>query len=215
MSQIAMREQRWSRLILLLVILCIIPLFPGYSALGESETAPQAVTAPQEQKPLVVFYSRTGKTKIVANALAQHLSCDSKEIKSTEHRDGILGAITCVLDQLLDRDDTHLPYNKDLSANNPVIIATPIWLGKLSSPIRTFIKQAGLKNKEVYLFLTFNGRLTEEKEKLLLEDLAAQGITPKGVYKIITKEKTEDDLVKELTRQLEENPVRTAISGAM
>jgi multimeric flavodoxin WrbA len=210
-----MHKKGWSIRVLLLVVLSYAPFAPASSATGQSETAPPSLTAAPAQKPLVVFYSRTGKTKIVANALAQHFSCDSEELQSTEDRTGILGAFTCVLDQLLDRDDILLPYNKDLSAYNPVIIATPIWLGNLSSPIRTFMKQAGLKDKEVYLVLTFNGRLTEEKEKLVKESLATQGITPREIYKIITKEKTEEDLIKELNRQLQEKPVRTAVSGSL
>jgi flavodoxin len=216
MRRTAVKNQHWSKLVLCLVVLCLSPLLTAYAVWGESDAVLQQVlTAPQGQKPLVVFYSRTGKTKIVANALAKRFACDIEEIQSTEDRTGILGAFTCVLDQLLDRDDNVLPYNKDLSNYNPIIIATPIWLGKLSSPIRTFIKQTGLKDKEVYLALTFNGRLTEEKEKLIIESLAAQGITPQGIYKIITKEKTEEDMVKDLNRQLEEKPVRTAMIESM
>jgi multimeric flavodoxin WrbA len=210
-----MHKQRWSTLVLLLVVLSFSPFAAASSVTGQSETPPTSLTAAPGQKPLVVFYSRTGKTRIVANALAQHFSCAIEEIQSTEDRTGILGAFTCVLDQLLDRDDYLLPYSKDLSAYNPIIIATPIWLGKLSSPIRTFIKQTGLKDKEVYLALTFNGRLTDEKEKLLTESLAAHGITLKGIYKIITKEKTEEDIAQDLSRQLEEKPVHTAASGSL
>ena len=98
---------------------------------------------------------------------------------------------------------------------NPIIIATPIWLGRLSSPVRTFIKQTNLKGKEVYLVLTYNGRLTEEKEKILLDDLTAQGITLRGLYKIITKEKTEDEIIKDLNLKLDDTPIRIMISGAM
>lgn len=216
MRRIVVHTQQWSSLVLFLVVICLSPLLTAYAVRGESAAATQQVlTAPQGQKPLVVFYSRTGKTKTVANALAKRLSCDTEEIQSTEERTGILGAFTCVLDQLLDRYDQILPYNKDLSNYNPIIIATPIWLGKLSSPIRTFIKQTSLKDKEVYLALTFNGRLTEEKEKLITESLAAQGIASKAIYKIITKEKTEEDIVKDLNLQLEEKPIRTAIRGSM
>lgn len=210
-----MHKKWWSILVLLLVVLAFSPIAPTSSVSGQAETPPPSLTAAAGQKPLVVFYSRTGKTRIVANVLAQHFSCDSEEIQSTEDRAGILGAFTCVLDQLLERDDYLLPYNRNMSAYNPVIIATPIWLGNLSSPIRTFIKQTGLKEKDVYLVLTFNGRLTEEKEKLVKESLATQGITPRGIYKIITKEKTDEELAKEVNRQLEEKPIRTVVSGSL
>lgn len=42
---------------------------------------------------LVVFYSRTGNTKKVAEALARELKCDTDEILETKSRKGILGYI--------------------------------------------------------------------------------------------------------------------------
>lgn len=182
---------------------------------GVDERFHQALSAPSGQQPLVVFYSRTGKTKIAAQGLANKFSCTVEELQSTENREGLLGAFTCVLDQLLDRDDQLLPCNKDMSSYNPIIIAAPIWLGRLSSPVRTFLKQSNLRGKEVYIFLTYNGRLTEEKEKTLLDDLTAQGITPRGLYKIITKEKTDDEIIQDLNLQLHDKPIRLMINGAM
>ena len=42
-------------------------------------------------KPLVVFYSRTGTTKKVGEALADLLQCDSEELIDTKKRKGPLG----------------------------------------------------------------------------------------------------------------------------
>jgi hypothetical protein len=47
------------------------------------------------------------------------------------------------------------------------------------------------------------------------ESLATQGINPREIYKVITKEKAEEDLVKELNRQLEEKPLRAVTSGSL
>jgi hypothetical protein len=85
-------------------------------------------------------------------------------------------------------------------------MASPIWIGKLSSPARTFIKQGGLKDKEVYLFISYNGNLTDEKEGAIKKEIASQNITLKGLYKIVTKEKTEDDIRKEVSTLLENIP---------
>ena len=102
---------------------------------------------------------------------------------------------------------THL--EKDPKEYNPIILVSPIWIGKLSSPARTFIKQAKLEGKDMYLVLTYNGRLTEEKEKNLAEAITAQGVQLKGIYKIITKEKTEEEIKKEVRSQLEKKPLPT------
>ena len=154
----------------------------------------------EESHPLIVYYSRSGKTRMVANILMDQLSCEIGEIKSTRKRTGF-GIITCVLDQLFNRDDQIEPLKKDVKRFNPIIIASPIWLGKLSSPARTFIKQAGLQGKEVYVFLTYNGNLSKEEENILKKEISTQGFKLKGLYKIITKDVTEKEIKKEISVQ--------------
>lgn len=159
--------------------------------------------------PLIVYYSRSGKTRIAANGLTDNLSCEIAEIKSIEDRSGFFGILTCVLDQVLAREAQIEPLKKDVQGYNPIIIATPIWLGKLSSPARTFIKQSGLKGKEVYIVLTYNGSLTEEKETILKEGLLSQGINLKELYKVVTKEKTDEEIKKDISTQLDKRPIAT------
>ena len=180
-------------IIALIVFSLSIFYFPtlNKSILRADPAIQENVSSPEGSKPIIVYYSRTGKTRIVANTLKDQLSCEIAEIKSTEDREGFLGVITCVLDSLLDRDDVIEPFNIDLKGYSPIIIAAPIWIGKLSSPARTLIqqKQSELKEKEVYVIITYSGKLTEEKEKLLKEGITSQGIKLEGFYKVNTKEK--------------------------
>ncbi len=195
-----------------IVLVCLLALIslPTYPLSAETEESLQAAMPNSEHyKPLIACYSRTGNSRIVADALMEYLSGTIEELQSTKNREGVLGIFTCVLDQLLDRDDILKPLDKDPKDYDPVIIVAPIWIGKLSSPARTFIKQSGLQGKDVYLVLTYNGSLTEEKEKALEETITAQGITLKGLYKIITKEQTADEIKKELHNQLEKKPLMT------
>lgn len=195
----------------LIITLIIFSLFifylPTQSMLLADPAIRENAPSPEEPKPIVVYYSRTGKTRRVANTLKEELSSEIEEIKSTKDREGFWGLITCVLDSLLERDDALEPFNKDLTGYDPIIIASPIWIGKLSSPARTFIKQVGLKDKHVYIFITYNGSLTEEKEKALKESITSQGIELKDLYKVITKEKTEEDVQKDVINQTNERPI--------
>ena len=159
--------------------------------------------------PLVVYYSRSGKTRIAASELTDNLSCETAEIKSIEDRSGFFGILTCVLDQVLAREAQIEPLKKDVKGYNPIIIATPIWLGKLSSPARTFIKQSDLQGKEIYILLTYNGSFTEEKENALKEGVTSQRINLKELYKVVTKEKTDEEIKKDISTQLEKRPIAT------
>jgi hypothetical protein len=198
-------QKKTFRLILLVLAfsLMIVPLstYPPDSFGEEALTQPDTPHS-EDYKPLIVYYSRSGNSRIVADTLTEYLACPVEQIQSTKNREGFLGVFTCVLDQLLDRDDILEPLKKDPKNFNPVILVSPVWIGKLSSPARTFLKQAGLEGKDIYLVLTYNGSLTEEKEKTLEEAITAQGVTLKGTYKIITKEKTEDEIKEEVRNQV-------------
>ena len=201
---------------ILLVIafsLMIVPLSTyAPDSFGEEESTQPGTLHSEDYNPLIVYYSRSGNSQIVADTLKEDLSCTVEEIQSTINREGFFGVFTCVLDQLLDRDDILEPLKTDPKNFNPVILVAPVWIGKLSSPARTFLKQAGLEGKDIYLVLTYNGSLTEEKEKTLEEAITAQGVILKGIYKIITKEKTADEIKKEVRSQLEKKPLPTKAS---
>jgi len=202
--------QKTTKLIIALIVFSLsILYFPTQSMLMADPAIRENVPSPEGSNPIIVYYSRTGKTRIVANALKEQLPCEIAEIKSTEDREGFWGVITCVLDSLFNRDDVIEPFNKDLKGYNPIIIASPIWIGKLSSPARTFMKQAGLNGKEVYIVLTYNGSFTEEKENILKEGLTSQETNLKELYKVVTKEKTDEEIKKDISTQLEKRPIAT------
>lgn len=191
-----------------LLFLFNLSICPPDSLRAES-SAQQVSLESGDCNPLIVYYSRSGNSRLVAETLQEKLSYPAEPIQSTKNREGFLGVLTCVLDQLMDRDDIIKPLEKDPKDYNPVILVSPVWIGKLSSPARTFIKQAKLEGKDLYLVLTYNGRLTEEKEKNLAEAITAQGVQLKGIYKIVTKEKTEEDIKREVRSQLERKSLLT------
>jgi len=149
-------------------------------------------------KPLVIYYSRTGTTYTIAQELAKNLSCEMEEIVS--RKNGYLwGTITCVFDQLFDRDDDIEPTKKDLSVYNPLIIASPVWIHRISSPIRTFLKYSGLKGKDAYLILTNNGNYDVEDESNIIQNVQSYGITTKGCYSVCTRGKDKRELRQHAT----------------
>lgn len=152
---------------------------------------PLAIKSPSEL--LIIYYSRSGTTRTIAQELARNLSCEIEEIISRKNRQ-FFGIITCVNDQLFDRDDNIEPFKKDISAYNPLIIASPVWIHGISSPMRTFLKYSGLKGKDAYLVLTNNGNYDDEDENKIINSVESYGITVKGCYRVCTKGKSENEL---------------------
>jgi len=121
-------------------------------------------------KPLVVFYSRTGATKQVGEALAQTLSCDSEELLDTKKRSGPRGFVTAGRDAKAKKLTTLADIKHDPALYDLVILGTPIWGGTLSSAMRTYITNNTSKFKRVAFFCTQGGtesqQLFDEMEAL-------------------------------------------------
>jgi multimeric flavodoxin WrbA len=101
-----------------------------------------------------------------------------------------------VNDQLFDRDDELCPVKTDLTKYNQFIIASPVWIHTVSSPVRTFIKYNGFKNKQVWLVLTNQGNYGPADEKNIIQFLNSWGIIVKGCYAICTTGKPEQELLR-------------------
>ena len=121
-------------------------------------------------KSLVVFYSRTGTTKRIGEALAQLLECDSEEIVDTKKRSGPLGFVSAGRDAQAKKLTTLVDIKHDPALYDLVILGTPVWGGTLSSAMRTYISANESKFKRVAFFCTQGGtdnkQLFDEMEAL-------------------------------------------------
>jgi len=136
------------------------------------------------------------------------------EIKSNDDRSGILGFVTCALDQWMDRDAAITVEDIKPAADDTIIMCAPIWLQQLSSPPRTFIKQGKLKGMKMHLFITFGGKLNEEKQKLLETWVRDQGIDLQGVYGSGVGGKTPEDIKKQIDEYLTKAGLIAAVASS-
>ncbi len=109
-------------------------------------------------KTLVVFYSYSGNTKLVAEKIRNKLNCDLLEIKpeipfSSDYQ--------IVVDEWqnnsIKRDVKIKDINVNLDLYDKIVIGTPIWWYTVSPVITAFIKKYDLKNKTIYPFYTSAG----------------------------------------------------------
>ena len=134
-------------------------------------------------KPLVVYYSRTGNTKKIAEAISSALKCDSEEITDTKKRKGPVGYMIAGRDAIRKSETKINPIQKDLGAYDLIIIGTPVWSWTVSTPIRTFLQQYKKQLKNVAFFLTHGGNY-----KNTFEDMATiSGMQPLGTFEMDDK----------------------------
>jgi flavodoxin len=92
-------------------------------------------------KTLVVYYSRTGTTKKVAEFISSKLNCDLEEIVDVKSRKGVVGWLRSGMEATTNKNASINESKYDLASYDLVIVGTPIWNGRISSPMRTYLNQ--------------------------------------------------------------------------
>ena len=151
-----------------------------------------------QNQTLIMYYSKTGKTKIVVEELKM-LIPDARlvEIKSDV---GIMKAV--MWQQLFNRNACNEPIAVDLEKYDRVILCSPIWLQKISSPMRTIINTVPMEGKKVNLFVVCAGHFGESGQKKLQKQLASKKIDLEGLSIIKSGNKTDEDIRKQVQEQL-------------
>lgn len=108
-------------------------------------------------KILVVYYSRTGNTKKLAEAIIAKLACDSEELIDKQKRSGIIGYMKSGRQTMKDQTTELEPLKHEPGQYDLIVIGTPIWVYDVSVPVRTFIQQNRLRLKKVAFFCTQGG----------------------------------------------------------
>jgi flavodoxin len=110
-------------------------------------------------KTLVVFYSRDGTTRKVANTVSEVLKCDTEELVDKRKRIGFFGYMRAGFDATFRRLTTIEEPKKDPNSYELIVIGTPIWSSKMAPAIRTYLIKHKDQLKNVAFFCsTGSGR---------------------------------------------------------
>lgn len=151
-----------------------------------------------EQKILVVFYSRSGKTKTIAEKIAQQVNGDPEELIDLKNRKGILGwlkagrdAVKGYLTEL--QEPKYNPKHYSV-----VVVGTPVWAGKMTPALATYLTKYKEELPDVALFTTAGGA-TSESIVSLVNSLV--GKECKAHTGFVAKELKNDELVNEKVKE--------------
>lgn len=136
-------------------------------------------------KTLILYYSRTGTTKKLAEKLANSLSADIEEVSETINRSGARGYLLSGRDAAFKKLTKINPISHNLSEYDLVVIGTPVWAWTMSSPIRTLITEQKDNIKKVAFFCTQGG---EGNQGALPSMAKLIGKDPLASLSLLTKE---------------------------
>jgi len=117
-------------------------------------------------KSLVIYYSLTGKTKLVSEIIAEALDSALLEIEETSLRKlGHLTYLTGAFAAITNRGSKINPIDIDLEQIETIFIGSPIWASRPTPAINSFIYQTNFEGKSVIPFLTMGGDKSDKALK--------------------------------------------------
>ncbi len=134
----------------------------------------------ESPKTLVVFYSQTSNTKVVAEKLASQVGADLAEIVPVQPYDGDFHATIERGKKELDEGafPEIQPLKVDVADYDVIFLGYPIWFGTYAPPVFTFLNQVDLSGKKVVPFCTFGSGGLESSVKDLAKAEPKADILP-------------------------------------
>jgi flavodoxin len=138
---------------------------------------------PAKGKTAIVYFSQTGNTRTACEIVAKKLSADVFELKIAKPP-AAKGQLPVIEPATIDLD----PYSF-------IVVASPIWAGKLVPAVQAFLKNNSLEGRRVAVLTTTNLAMPEqfhEKSKKFVTD--AGGMVA-GYYQVAVQKKQGDKSV--------------------
>ena len=165
-------------------------------------------------KKLLVFYSLTGKTEIMAKTIAKELKADHCRVEETRKRNRFLAYITGGYAAIRDKCSEIKPVEFDVHDYDLILLGSPIWASKPVPAINAFINNTDFKNKEVIVFFTMGGteykkatnNITVKIEKSSGKVIDSFGVRAKRNSDLVVKETKK--MIKSHLKHLSEHIVR-------
>ena len=109
------------------------------------------------QKTLVLYYSQTNNTKLVAAEISNRLDADMEEIVPVNPYDGDFEATIqrCIKERQEGVVPEIQPLKADISKYDVIFLGYPIWFGTYAPPVITFLNNVDLSGKKIVPFCTY------------------------------------------------------------
>lgn len=141
-------------------------------------------------KSLVVFFSLSGNTRFIAEAIAQAIGADSLELKPTkELRGGNFMKHFWGGKQVVHKEKPELELlEKNAADYDQIVIGTPVWAFTFAPAVRTFFSQVKLAGKKIALFCCCDGMAGKTIENMKKE-LAGNELVGEIILKRTAKDR--------------------------
>ena len=193
------KRTKQTLLIGLILAFFVLVLSGAFNAYGKEDAA---------GKTLIVYYSRTGNTKAVCEALQKELGCDIMEIKDLTDRQGRWGYYTAAFGSIFGTHTGIDPAAFNLAPYENIIVGSPVWAGKPGAAIRTFIEENRLDGKRVIWVYTTNVLLKDTSLDRAKKMVVKSGGQVSGCFQIAVTEQIDGEKVELPKRRIVEDAAK-------
>jgi flavodoxin len=145
-------------------------------------------------KILVAYYSRTGRTRTIAQTIAKQLRGDLEDIIDHKKRTGLLGWLRAGRDAG-SRRLTTITTKRNPAGYDMIVFGSPIWFRNMTPAIRTYLTNHKWAGKQVAFFFT-SGDNKPERAVSEMRDLV-KGATVLATLSLRAKEVQEEQYEKQ------------------
>ena len=149
----------------------------------------------ENNKKLVIYFTYTNHTKMIADKIQQKLNCDIIEIKPVNQ-------YSKDYQKVVDEEQNNSSSNKtpeiektniNLNEYDEIIIGTPVWWYTIAPVIRTFLTENDLSGKTIKPFATNAGWLGHTFQEI--QKLCPNSKVEKGMNIVFTENYQENKLI--------------------
>ena len=147
-------------------------------------------------KSLVVYYSLTGKTKLVSQVIAEALNATLVEIKETKPRK--LGPFVYPIGGFaatINRGSKINPIDVDLKQHERIFIGSPIWNSRPAPAINSFIYKTNFEGRSIIPFFTMGGDNSEKALANITAKIERSQGKVAGSFAITSYELSDEEII--------------------
>jgi flavodoxin len=148
-------------------------------------------------KTLVIYYTRTGNTKFIAETIAAELGADMEQVIDLKNRQGKLSLLSAGRDAMSGKETEIAQTKRTPTDYDLIIIAQPVWAGSPTPAIRTYVNKNDLSGRKVALFFSdSNLGKAVEKTKALMPNSTFVGELALSAKALENKEETKKKIAE-------------------
>ena len=155
---------------------------------------------------LIIYYSLEGNIDFLMRALAKQSSADTCRLETVKEypKKGLLKFLHGGRDASFGFKPELKTALPDMAQYSRIIIGTPVWAGKPSAPIMSFLDKADFSGKNVTIVASSAGGSADKCVNIITTAVTAKGGIVNGSYAFVNPLKNPQDSLDKITEIAEQ-----------